>query len=185
VVLKALGPTLLHKSDVGGVRLGLESPRKVTEAYDVVQAALGAAMTGAVVQPMVPAGVEAIVGVVHEEPFGPLVMLGLGGTGAELLSDRAFRALPLTDVDANELVRGLRSSPLFFGYRGTPACHVGALEDLLLRVGALAEATPELAELDLNPVIVSADGAVAVDARVRVAPLADVPDVRRLRGASG
>jgi acyl-CoA synthetase (NDP forming) len=108
-------------------------------------------------------------------------MLGLGGTGAELLSDRAFRALPLTDLDANELVRALRSSPLFFGYRGAPACDVAALEDLLLRVGALAEATPELAELDLNPVIVSAAGAVAVDARVRLAPLADVPDVRRLR----
>jgi acyl-CoA synthetase (NDP forming) len=183
-VLKALGPTLLHKSDVGGVRLGLESPHAVAKAHDVMQATLGAAMTGAIVQPMVPAGVETIVGIVHEEPFGPLVMLGLGGTGAELLSDRVFRALPLTDLDATELVRALRSSPLFFGYRGAPACDVAALEDLLLRVAALAEAQPWLAELDLNPVIVSAGGAVAVDARVRLAPLVDAPDVRRLRGPS-
>jgi acetyl coenzyme A synthetase (ADP forming)-like protein len=180
VALKALGPTLLHKSDVGGVRLDLRDASLVVEAYDAMSRTLGDQMTGAVVQPMAGAGVEVIVGVVHDEPFGPLVMFGLGGTAAELLSDRSFRALPLTDLDAAELVRSIRSSPLLFGYRGAPACDVAALEDLLLRVARLAEDVPELAELDLNPVIVTPHGVVVVDARARVTPYLRAPDVRRL-----
>jgi acetyl coenzyme A synthetase (ADP forming)-like protein len=181
VALKASGPTILHKSDVGGVRLGLASPGAVGAAYNEMKDTLGDAMTGAVVQPMADAGVEMIVGVVHDEPFGPLVMLGLGGTAAELLGDRSFRTLPLTDLDAARLVRSLRSSPLLFGYRGAPACNTGALEDLLLRVARLADDVPELAELDLNPVIVTARGVSAVDARARLVPARVTPDVRALR----
>jgi acyl-CoA synthetase (NDP forming) len=181
VALKALGPTLLHKSDVGGVRLDLASPDAAGAAYEEMKEALGDAMVGAAVQPMADAGVEVIVGVVHDEPFGPLVMLGLGGTAAELLGDRSFRALPLTDLDAARLVRSLRSSPLLLGYRGAPPCNTGALEDLLLRVARLAEDVPELAELDLNPVIVSSTGVTAVDARTRLMPAGATPDVRALR----
>lgn len=181
VALKATGPALLHKSDVGGVRLGLQTPDEVAVAYREMQAALATQMTGAVVQPMVAEGIEVIVGIVHDEPFGPLVMFGLGGTAAELLEDRSFRALPLTDLDVAELVRSIRSAPLLFGYRGAPACDTRALQDLLLRVGRLAEDVPELAELDLNPVIVSPSGVVAVDARVRIRPVLRPPDVRRLR----
>ena len=179
VALKAIGP--LHKSDVGGVRLSLETPAEVAVAYEEMQASLATTMTGAVVQPMVADGVEVIVGVVHDEPFGPLVMFGLGGTAAELLQDRSFRTLPLTDLDVAELVRSIRSAPLLFGYRGAPACDIAALQDFLLRVGRLAEDVPELAELDLNPVIVSPSGVVAVDARVRLRPVLGPPDVRRLR----
>ena len=181
VAVKAVGATLLHKSDVGGVRLGVATAEDAAAAYETMRTTLGPAMTAAVVQPMAPPGVETIVGVVHEEPFGPLVMFGLGGTAAELLADRSFRALPLTDLDAAELIRSVRSSPLLFGYRGAPACDIGALEDLVQRVAALAEAVPELAELDLNPVIVSKQGAVVVDVRVRIAPITEPPDVRRLR----
>jgi acetyl coenzyme A synthetase (ADP forming)-like protein len=181
VALKATGATIVHKSEVGGVRLGLGSPEDAAEAYEEMQAAIGPAMSGALVEPMLEHGVEVIVGVVHDEPFGPLVMFGLGGTAAELMQDRSFRALPLTDLDVGELVRSLRTSPLLFGYRGAPPCNTGALEDLLLRVGRLAEAVPELAELDLNPVLASPSGVVAVDARVRLAPVAAVPNVRRLR----
>ena len=181
VVLKASGPRLVHKSDVGGVRLGIASPEEAEAAYRDMAAILGEVMTGAVVQRMAEPGVETIVGVVHDPLFGPLVMFGLGGVATELLKDRAFRILPLTDTDAAELVRSLRSSPLFFGYRGAVPAAVHALEDLLQRIARLAGVVHELAELDFNPVIVSASGAEIVDARVRLAPVTPGPDERSRR----
>jgi acyl-CoA synthetase (NDP forming) len=182
MALKASGPDLVHKSDVGGVQLDLDSPADVAAAYEEMAARLGNHMTGAVVQQMAAPGVETIVGVVQDPLFGPLVMFGLGGVATELLSDRSFRVLPLTDLDAADLVRSLRSSPLLFGYRGSPRVAVTALEDVLQRVARLAGRVPEIAELDLNPVIVSPDGAVTVDCRVRVAPVpaGPSPDLRRL-----
>ena len=137
----------------------------------------------AVVQAMADAGPEVIVGVVQDPSFGPLVMFGSGGTAVELLGDRVFRVLPLTDIDAYELVRSTRGSPLLFGYRGAPPADVASLEDLVLRVGRLVDDIPEIAELDLNPVIVSPNGAVAVDAKVRLAPWVPRPELalRRLR----
>jgi acyl-CoA synthetase (NDP forming) len=182
VALKAAGPELVHKSDVGGVQLNVGSDADVTAAYESMTARLGAGMTGAVVQQMAAPGVETIVGVVQDPLFGPLVMFGLGGVATELLGDRSFRVLPLTDLDAAELVRSLRASPLLFGYRGSPRVAVAALEDILQRVARLAGHVPELAELDLNPVIVSTTGAVTVDCRARVvpAPSGPEPDLRRL-----
>jgi acetyl coenzyme A synthetase (ADP forming)-like protein len=182
VALKAAGPELVHKSDVGGVQLNVGSDADVTAAYESMATRLGAGMTGAVVQQMAAPGVETIVGVVQDPLFGPLVMFGLGGVATELLGDRSFRVLPLTDLDAAELVRSLRASPLLFGYRGSPRVAVAALEDILQRVARLAGHVPELAELDLNPVIVSTTGAVTVDCRARVvpAPSGPEPDLRRL-----
>jgi acyl-CoA synthetase (NDP forming) len=186
VVLKASAPGLVHKSDVGGVALDLRDEKSVAEAYDTMSRSVGTAMTGAVVQPMVGAGVEVIVGITHDPSFGPLVLFGLGGVTAELLADRALRLVPVTDEDAHQLVRSLRGSQLFFGYRGLPPVDVDALEDLLLRVGALADAVPEIVEMDLNPVVASADGVVAIDVKVRVAPpRVQVPaDWRRMRPTS-
>jgi acyl-CoA synthetase (NDP forming) len=182
VALKAAGPEVVHKSDVGGVRLGLADADSVRSAYAQMQQAVGPAMIGAVVQPMASPGVETIVGVVQDPSFGPLVMFGLGGTAAELLADRAFRILPVGPPDAAELVRSIRTAPLLFGYRGSPPTDTAALEDLLVRVGALAQDLPEVEELDLNPVVVNEEGAVVVDARIRLAPSTPVPpDVRRLR----
>jgi acetyl coenzyme A synthetase (ADP forming)-like protein len=182
VVLKASGPDLVHKSDVGGVRLDLDGPSEVAMAYEEMAARLGDRMDGAIVQPMAAPGVETIVGLVLDPLFGPLVMFGLGGVATELLGDRSFRILPLTDTDAAELVRSLRSSPLLFGYRGSAPVAVDALEDLLQRVGRLAGLVPELAELDLNPVIASTRGVEVADARIRVAPAVTRPgdDVRRM-----
>ena len=183
VALKAASPELLHKTDVGGVRLGLKTRPQVAEAFSQMASELGDEMGGAVVQKMVDPGVETIVGVVHQENFGPLVMFGLGGIATDLLGDRAYRILPLTDLDASEFVRSLKSAPLLFGYRGSPPANVEALEDLLLRVGRMAAEIPEIVELDLNPVIVSQEGAVAVDAKLRVAPYGPRPELahRRLR----
>ena len=143
----------------------------------------GGAMDGAVVQRMVPTGLEVIVGVTQDPLFGPLLLFGLGGVTAELLADRALRILPVTDEDAHELVRSLRASPLLFGYRGSPALDVAALEDLILRVAKLAQEVPEITEMDLNPVIVHERGVVVVDAKVRGAPAPDsVPsELRRMR----
>lgn len=181
VALKAAGPTIVHKSDIGGVALDLAGGNDVSAAYERMSAALGSTMTGAVIQPMAAPGIETIVGVTQDRAFGPLVMFGLGGVAAELLGDVAFRVAPLTDVDAHELVREPRSSPLLFGYRGSPPAAVDALIDILLRVGALADEQPDVAELDLNPVRVSANSAVVLDARVRVAPSPPRDEVRRLR----
>jgi acyl-CoA synthetase (NDP forming) len=170
VALKAAGGAIVHKTEVGGVQLGLTGADQVAAAFAAMGDRLGSDFGGALVQPMAAPGVETIVGVVHEPSFGPLLMFGLGGVATDLLGDRAFRILPLTVEDAHELIRSVRSSPLLFGYRGAPKANTDALIDVLLRVSALAEIIPELAELDLNPLVVSADGAVVLDAKARIAP---------------
>jgi acetyl coenzyme A synthetase (ADP forming)-like protein len=182
LVLKAGNPDLVHKSDVGGVRMALSSTSEVRDAFDAMVASFGDRMGGAVLQPMVLQGVETVVGLVNDPSFGPLVMFGIGGANVELFGDRAFRVLPMTDVDARELVRSIRGSPLLFGYRGSPPVDVSSVTQLLLRVARLAEDIHEIVEMDLNPVIVSSNGAVAVDVKVRVAPVEPGPDpnLRRL-----
>jgi len=156
----------------------------VRNAFDEMHERFGTGMHGAVVQHMAPAGLEVIVGVTQDELFGPLLLFGLGGFTAELLADRALRILPLTDADAHELVRSLRTSPLLFGYRGSPPLDVPALEELILRVAQLAQDLPEITEMDLNPVIVHEHGVVTVDAKVRCAPPLPLPppELRRMRG---
>ncbi|HYM54264.1 MAG TPA: acetate--CoA ligase family protein, partial [Solirubrobacteraceae bacterium] len=137
----------------------------------------GHRLEGLVVQPMAHGEVELLLGVVHDESFGPVIACGAGGTRTEVLGDVAVRITPLTDLDAAEMLRSLRMFPLLEGYRGAPACDVAAVEDVLLRLSALVEAHPEVAELDANPVIAGPDGALIVDARVR---LAAVPEPRPL-----
>ncbi len=183
VALKAGAPELVHKTDVGGVALDLRDAAAVADAFTEMARTLGAAMGGAVVQQMVPPGVETIVGVTHDPSFGPLVLFGLGGVTAELLADTSLRIVPITDEDARELVRSLRGSPLFFGYRGRPEVAVDALEDVLLRVGYLADELTEISEMDINPVVVGADGVIAVDVKIHVAPAPErLPaDFRRMR----
>jgi acyl-CoA synthetase (NDP forming) len=168
VALKAQGPTLVHKSDVGGVALGLQSPVELETAWTHMVERLGTDMTGAVVQGMAGVGVELIAGVVRDRTFGPLVLFGMGGTMAELIRDRAVRVAPIGETEAIEVVHSLRCSPLLTGYRGAEPVDVAGLADVLVRLGLLARDLPEIAELDLNPVIATPAGVVAVDARVRV-----------------
>jgi acyl-CoA synthetase (NDP forming)/GNAT superfamily N-acetyltransferase len=183
VALKAANGDLVHKSDIGGVCLDLSSADEVRTSFEAVRERLLQSMGGAVVQAMVPPGVETVVAVVQDPSFGPLVAFGIGGPGAELLDDTAYRVLPLTGLDAAELVRGPRRSPLLFGYRGAPPADADAVEDLLLRVGKLVDDVPEVAGLELDPVIVSPKGAVAVDVKVRLEPYVSRPELamRRLR----
>jgi acyl-CoA synthetase (NDP forming) len=183
VVLKAASGELVHKSDVGGVRLGLTNAVEVASAYAEMEAALGEAMGGGLVQAMVGTGVETIIGVAQDPLFGSLVMFGLGGVATDVLADRAFRLVPLTDRDAAELVCSVKAAPLLTGYRGGPKADLAALEELVLRVGRMALDLPEIVEMDLNPVMASPSGAVAVDVKIRLGPHPRGPDptLRALR----
>jgi acyl-CoA synthetase (NDP forming) len=183
VALKTGDPTVVHKSDVGAVRLGLADATAVRRAAADIADAVGAS-EGYVVQPMVDPGVEMIAGLTHDPAFGPLAMVGAGGVTAELLGDRNLHILPLTDLDAAAAVRSLRLSPLLFGYRGRPRVAVDRLEDLLTRLAQLADDLPEVAEVDLDPIIVTPTAAIVTGAKIRTAPPTDpTPPIplRRLR----
>jgi acyl-CoA synthetase (NDP forming) len=169
VAVKSADPALVHKTELGGVQVNLRDDDEVWRAH-AIAAAAGDASAGVLVQRMHRAEVELVVGVTADPTFGPVVLLGLGGVTTDLLGDRAFRLAPLTDLDAAGLCRELRASPLLFGYRGRPPADVPALEDLLLRVGRLADELPELAELDLNPVMLDVVGLSVVDVKLRLAP---------------
>jgi acetyl coenzyme A synthetase (ADP forming)-like protein len=168
VAVKAVGPTLLHKTEVGGVRLGLGDENAVREACRKLRESLGERLTDFLVQSMVPGGVEVIVGVTYDPTFGPLVLYGSGGVLVELLSDVAFRLHPLTDRDARALLSNVKGTALLRGFRGAPKADEASLADLILRVSALVTACPEVREMDLNPVKVLEKGIRVVDARVRV-----------------
>jgi acyl-CoA synthetase (NDP forming) len=179
VAVKLVSRTVLHKSDVGGVHLGLGSPEAAAAAYDAIAASLKErglenAMDGALVQPMLTEGVECLVGVVNDPIFGPLIAFGSGGVTAEVMGDVRFRLHPLTDVDADELIGSVKVAKLLHGFRGSPPADLPALRDLLLRVSRLVDDIPEIAEIDLNPVMVGPEhsGAVVVDARVRLTRMA-------------
>ena len=172
VVVKAIAPGLVHKTDAGGVALGLADAGAVIAAAEAMRARFadrGVTLEGFVVQRQIAPGVEALVGVTTDPSLGPLVVAGIGGVAALLYKDVAFRVTPVTDVDAVELLGQLRGRALFDGFRGAPPADRAALLDVVRRVSALVELVPELAELDLNPVVVHERGAVAVDARARFA----------------
>ncbi|MEI8406586.1 MULTISPECIES: bifunctional acetate--CoA ligase family protein/GNAT family N-acetyltransferase [unclassified Kribbella] len=174
VALKTAAEGVLHKTDVGGVRVGLSDDHQVEAAYDAIVAATGDPHV--VVQAMAPAGTELVIGMVRDPLFGPVLMAGSGGILTDLLADRQWRGLPLTDLDAAEMVRSLRCAPLLAGYRGAKAANESAVLDVLHRIAWLAETLPEIAELDINPLIAGPDGAVAVDVRIRLTPSTPEPD---------
>jgi acyl-CoA synthetase (NDP forming)/GNAT superfamily N-acetyltransferase len=176
VALKAIAPGLLHKSKGGGVLLGLTTPEAVTAAFQQFRGRFGDGLSGVFVQPIARGGRELLVGVVNDPQFGPLVVTGLGGVDTDLIDQRACALAPLSTVDADGLVHGFHGSAEVFA-----EVDGRLVRDVLLRVARLAELLPEVAELDLNPVIVSDEQCLIVDARVRVAPAESVdPYLRRL-----
>jgi acetyl coenzyme A synthetase (ADP forming)-like protein len=184
VALKVIAPGVIHKTEAGGVRLHLRGGREVREAATEMANAVtsnGHSVTGFLLQRMAESGVEMLVGVVHDPQFGPVVACGAGGVQVELLRDVSVRLTPLSHEDASEMVRSLKTFPLLTGFRGAPLCDVGALEDGLLRVSAMVEDIPQIAELDCNPFVVQQHGAVVLDARVRVS----VVEPRPLLGVRG
>jgi len=173
VVLKVMSADVVHKSDAGGVKLGLENAEQVEKAYAEMMASVKAAYPDAVidgvsVQAMARKGVEVIIGMSKDPQFGPVLMFGLGGVLVELLKDVAFRIVPVAKIDANEMIREIKGFPMLQGFRGAEPADLEALEDLIVKVSDFVEANPQVKELDLNPVFAYGDGAVAVDARVVV-----------------
>ncbi len=167
VALKALLPGVVHKREAGAVRLGLEDGAATLSAARELAKALGAKRF--LVQEMAAPGIELLVGTVGDPLFGPVVAVAAGGATAELVGDVQVRLAPLARAEAGEMLRRLRTFPLLEGYRGAPGGDIDGVEDLILRIAALAAAQPAIAELDLNPVIVSPSGTLTVDARARVA----------------
>jgi acyl-CoA synthetase (NDP forming) len=171
VVLKIVSPQITHKSDVGGVALGLTSAAEVSAAFERIVASAkqhvpDATIDGVAVQRMEPQGVEVIVGVTKDPQFGPVMMFGLGGVLVEVLKDVAFRVIPIEDRDARQMIEEIKGYPLLQGYRGQDPVDLEKLRALLLKISSFVEAHPEIAELDLNPVFAYKDGAIAVDARI-------------------
>jgi acyl-CoA synthetase (NDP forming)/ribosomal protein S18 acetylase RimI-like enzyme len=184
VALKAVAPGLVHKYDVGGVALGLRGEARVARAATAMRerlAAAGYAEATFMVQRMAPAGVELLAGVVQEGAFGPVLACGAGGVTAELTGDVAARLAPIEDRDAADMLRELRCFALLEGFRGSPPSDVAAVEDVLCRLGVLADRHPELAEVELNPLVAWERGAVAVDGRARLRVPSPRPPVASMR----
>jgi len=172
--LKIASPDILHKTDVGGVRVGLENDQEVIDAFELMvyrahRYIPEARIWGCLVQEMMPAGgTEILVGMNRDPQFGPLVTFGLGGIFVEALKDVTFRLAPFSRIEANEMLNEIRSHALLDGIRGQPPVDKEAIVDTLLRIGQLVQDFPEIVELDINPLMVFAkgNGAVAIDMRL-------------------
>jgi acyl-CoA synthetase (NDP forming) len=170
VALKAVAQGLLHKSRNGGVILGIHDEQQLRTELAAMRQRFTDTLDAVFIQPMAPPGRELLIGINSDRTFGPLVVFGLGGVDTDLVADRACRLVPLTDVDADEMMRSLRCFPLLFGSTQPHRLDLDAVRDVLLRVGRLAELLPEVAELDLNPVIAGERGCLIVDARILLQP---------------
>ncbi len=171
VVLKIVSPEVVHKSDAGGVKIGLINSAQVEKAYEEIITSVstkypGAKITGIAVQPMAQTGTEVIIGMTRDSQFGPTLMFGLGGIFVELLEDVSFRVIPISKLDASEMIKEIKGYRILTGFRGHPPLDLKALEEMLIRVSDFIQANPQIKELDLNPVFAYPEGAIAVDARI-------------------
>jgi acyl-CoA synthetase (NDP forming) len=174
VVLKILATDLTHKSDIGGVLLGLQDEAAVGRGFDTVAVAAeraGVQFEGVTVQPMAPPGLELLIGASRDPQFGPVVTFGLGGVMVEVYEDVALRLAPLREIDAAEMLDEIRGARVLGAFRGRPPVDRAAIEAALLAVSSLMVERPEVGELDLNPVLAYPDGLLAVDARVILVPV--------------
>jgi acetate---CoA ligase (ADP-forming) subunit beta len=171
VVLKISSPEVIHKSDLGGVKLSLNNAAEVKKAYDEILKKVKkqypeAAVHGVSVQKMVRPGTEVIIGTSKDPQFGPVIMFGLGGIFVELLKDVSFRVIPVKGKDAQEMIEEIKGYPLLKGYRGKEPASITALVEIILKISKFIEQNSQVKELDLNPIFAYRDKAVAVDARI-------------------
>ena len=171
VVLKILSPDVIHKSDVGGVLININTPEEVRKGYqsiisNVQEHKTNARIKGIFVEEFAPKGIEVIIGALKDPQFGPALMFGLGGIFVEVLKDVSFRVAPITKFDAKEMIQEIKGYPILTGIRGQKASDVTALENILLQVSKLVMDYPVINQLDLNPVFSYPKGAKCVDARI-------------------
>lgn len=171
VVLKIVSPTVSHKSDVGGVMLGLQTPEDVTKAFNLIRQRLiahdpSAKILGVLVQKMAREGVEVVIGATRDPHFGPVLMFGLGGVFVEVLKDVSFRVAPITINDAFEMIEEIKGYEVLRGIRGKRPSDIRAIANILLKLSDLMMGQEWVSQVDLNPVIVYSDGAIVVDARI-------------------
>ena len=171
VVMKIVSPDISHKSDVGGVKLGIQNATQAGKAYSEILASVKkhdrkAKVVGVSVQKMARQGLEIIIGMTKDAQFGPVIMFGLGGILVEVLKDVSFRIVPLEKRDAAEMITEIKGFPVLKGYRGQEPANISFLEDMIVKVSDFVEKNPDIKELDLNPVFAYKDGAMAVDARI-------------------
>jgi acyl-CoA synthetase (NDP forming) len=180
--MKALVPEVVHRSDEHAVVLDLGDERQVRETYRRMARRYGDRLQGVLVQQMVPAGLEVLIGVVQDPTFGPLVQVAAGGVATELAHDRVTRLLPLTDHDVADMLQSLQIAPVLAGFRGSPPLDSAALTGMIHRVARLVQDLPAITEMNVNPAIVQSTGCVAVDIKMRVEQVeATDPYLRRLR----
>jgi acyl-CoA synthetase (NDP forming) len=168
VALRADVPGLVRARGAGALLIDLHGADEVRRGFGSLKDSFGRRLAGVIVKPMVTGGVEVMISVLQEQVAGPLVLFGVGGAAADALADRAARLAPLTDADADELIRSIRAAPLLLGRSGAPGADLAALRDLLLRVSRMADDLPQIAELELSPVFARPDGVQAVDGRIRL-----------------
>lgn len=175
VAMKIVSPQIIHKSDAGGVKLGVNSEEEIYDAFDSIMTAARdydpeAWLSGVLILPMAPPGIECIIGGIYDDTFGPTVMFGLGGIFVEILEDVSFRVAPITRSEAEHMLREIKGYPILQGTRGQRRGDVKALTDTLQRLSLLMAAEPDIAEIDLNPVFVHDEGISFVDARIILHP---------------
>jgi len=168
VVLKAIGPSILHKTEHGGVKLNIDGDEALTHAYCELTQRLGEQMTAVLVQQQIPAGVEILIGAALDETFGHTIAYGLGGTLVDLIADVALRLAPVSESDVKDMLNEVRGTQLLRGWRGSPPADENSVREIIARLSALLTICPEIEEVDFNPTIVHTRGAVVVDARLRV-----------------
>ena len=171
VVLKIISPDVVHKTDSGGVKLGLKSVSEVRKAYNEILASVkkqfpSAVIHGVSVQKMARPGTEIIIGTSKDPQFGPVIMFGLGGIFVEMLKDVSFRIIPVARRDVQEMIQEIKGYPLLQGYRGKEPASIPVLVDMILKISNLINKNPQIKELELNPIFAYKDRAVAVDARI-------------------
>jgi len=168
VVMKVVSPDILHKSDIGGVKIGLNSAVDIKTAFeDIKQAAQShGSFSGVIIYPLQEEGTEIIIGAIYDEQFEHALMFGLGGIFVEILQDVSFRLIPLTEYDAREMITEIRAYPVLTGVRGQSPKDIESIVDALLKVSHMVEENPQIRELDLNPIFVYEKGLSVIDARI-------------------